>query len=140
MTVTANSIITPQGLASSAVTFVNADGTTAKSLYTAGANGSIVVSISACSSDTSAVNMQVFANNGSTNYLIGTVNIPASSGANGTANSVALLNTTAMPHAKLDSSGNPTIQLPSGWSLQVAPLANVTSAKTVYVVCSAETL
>lgn len=114
-------------------TFVNADGTTAKDLVSAGANGTKVFSIACTSDDTSAVNMRVFVHNGTTGFLIGTTRVATLSGTDGAAPSVELLNPVTIP--ALDADGE--LFIPSGYKIQVAPLVAVTSAKTVTVVCFA---
>jgi hypothetical protein len=113
------------------VTFVNADGTSAKDLIAAGADGSKVLAINVTSDDTSDVDMAVSVHDGTTAYLLGTVPVPTLSGTDGSAPSVDLLDSTLI--AGLDSDGE--LFLPSGYKVQVAPLASVTAAKTVTVVC-----
>jgi hypothetical protein len=70
------------------VTFTNADGTTAKDLISAGASGSKVLDIACTSDDTAAVDMEVYVHDGTTGYLVGTVNVPTLSGTDGSAGSV----------------------------------------------------
>ena len=115
------------------VTFVNADSTTPKDLVSAGTDGTKVFSINCTSDDTSTVNMQVFLHDGTTAYLLGTVAVVTLSGTDGSAPAVELLDSAAIP--ALDADGE--IFIPSGYKLQVAPLAAVTAAKTVTVVCFA---
>jgi hypothetical protein len=55
------------------------------------------------------------------------------SGTDGSTAAVELLDSTAIP--SLDADGE--IFIPTGYKLQVAPLAAVTAAKTVTVVCFA---
>ena len=116
------------------VTFVNADGTTPKDLVSAGAEGTKVLSI-ACTSDdtTDTVVMQLFIHDGTTAYLVGSVAVPTLSGTDGAAAAVDLLDATALPW--LDADGE--FFIPTGYKVQVAPLAAVTAAKTVTVVCLA---
>lgn len=118
-----------------AVTFVNADGTTLKTLLTAGVDGSKVFSIAAVSDDTAAVNMKIFIRQGSIDYWVGTVRIPTLSGTDGATDAVDLLNKTELPW--LDSDGE--FALPPNNSgadgiVKVAPLVAVTAAKTVTLV------
>ena len=58
----------------------NGDGTTAQTLVTAGASGSLIQSIIVTSTDTSGVDLQLFVNDGVADHLIGTVNIPPPQG------------------------------------------------------------
>jgi threonine synthase len=112
---------------------VNADGTTPKDLISAGADGTKVLSIACTSDDTSDVVMQVFVHDGTTAYLVGSVNVPTLSGTDGTVVAVDLLSATDLPW--LDADGE--FFIPTGYKVQVAPLAAVTAAKTVTVVCLA---
>ena len=113
------------------MTFVNADSTTAKTLLTAGANGTVVRGIFGTTNDTSANNVAVSINDGSTTFLLGTVRLATLSGTDGAVNGVDLLNTTAMPGLELDGAGNAVLYLKAGYTLKVAPLVAVTAAKTL---------
>jgi len=115
------------------VTFVNADGTTNKDLVSAGADVTKVISISVTSDDTSDVNMRVYIHDGTTAYLVGTVRVPTLSGTDGAAAAADLLDGSELPW--LDALGE--FFIPSGYKVQVSPLAAVTAAKTVTVVCLA---
>lgn len=128
----------PQNINNGAITFVNADGTTPKAVFTAGANDSILGMLSACSTDTSAVKCQVFLYDGSTNWLVGTVNVPTLSGTDGSANAIDLLNSTALPFCDLSDSGKRIIKVKTGWSVRVAPVSAVTSTKTLTVVAAGD--
>jgi len=109
------------------VTFVNADGTAEKTIFTAGADGALVDSVFVTSDDTSAVVLNVFVNDGSTSFRIGTINVPTLSGTDGVVVGVNLLDTTQMP--ALQTSGG--ILLAPTNLLKVAPQSAVTAAKTV---------
>jgi len=120
------------------VTFVNGDGTTAKTLYTAGASGSRILSINAVTSDTAAndVNILVKTNGGGgTARNIGGKRVPAGSGDQvaSTTTSVQLLDPAQI--AGLLSDGS--LQLGATDVLQVAPVAAVTAAKTLTIVVQA---
>lgn len=140
MAVTPNSIVTPQAVNQGGVTFVNADSTTAKTLLTAGANGTIVVGLSGCTNDTAANNVAVSVYDGATTFLVGTVRLATLSGTDGAVNAVNLLNQTALPFLKLDSGGNPYLSLKAGYLLKVAPLVAVTAAKTLTLYAYGEDL
>ena len=112
------------------VAFVNADGTTPKDLVVAGADGTKVTRISAVSDDTSAVNMKVLIHDGTTAFWVGTVRVATLSGTDGATAAVNLLSTAMLPW--LDADGE--FFIPSGYKVQVAPLAAVTAAKTVTIV------
>lgn len=132
MAVTATPIY-PQSLKNSVVTIVNADGTTKKTVYTAGADGTKLESIFVTNTDTAAYTLNVYFNISSTDYLIGTVNIPLSSGNTTSAPTVNLLSSAGNLGAVLnkDPNGNTYLYLQSGTVLKVATTGTVTSAKTV---------
>lgn len=107
---------------------VIANNTTNANIYTAGSNGSKVVSLIATTNSTSTVNCAIQVLNGSTLYTIGYVSIPASSGTNASNVPVNLFSATYMPVLPLDSDGNPYLFLISGDSLQISLSAAITGA------------
>lgn len=122
------------GVNSSAATFVNADSTTAKTVFTAGANDSDLKMLTLTSDDTASVNMHVYYKTGGTAYLIGTVRAVTLSGTDGAANAIDLLNSTALPFLPVDDAGKRYIPVKNGDVVQVAPVAAVTSGKTATIV------
>ena len=112
------------------VTFVNADGTSNKDLFVAGANGSRLASIAATTNDTSTNNVKISLYDGSTAWWAGTVAVPTLSGTDGSTAGVNLLSLSLCPWLNSDGS----LTLPSGWKVQVAPLVAVTAAKTLTLV------
>ena len=112
------------------VTFVNADGTTPKDLIAGATDGTKVFATNCTSDDTATVNMQVFMHDGPTAYLLGTVAVVTLSGTDGTNVAVNLLDAVQIP--TLDADGE--LFIPTGYKIQVAPLAAVTAAKTVTVI------
>ena len=114
------------------ITFVNADGTTNKTAFDPGANNAKLTAINVVSDDTATVNMRVYVYDGSTAYLIGTVPVVTLSGTNGVAPAVNILDPTYIPC--LDRDGE--LFLPAAYTVQVSPLAAVTSPKTVTVVAT----
>jgi len=125
----------PQAVNHTVVTIVNADSTNKKTIYTPGANGSIIEALLVTNTDTGAYTLNIYATISATDYLIGTVNIPASAGnATGTP-SVNLLSATSNFGSVLpkDAFGNPTLQVPSGTTLKAAVTVAVTAAKTVTI-------
>jgi hypothetical protein len=105
-------------------TFVNADGTTVKTLVAGATDGTRVDSISVCSNDTAAVALNFHLNNGSTDFYIGVVNIPIGAGYT-TIGKVDAMTTLAPLMGYL--------WIPTGWSLKCGCLGAVTAAKTVTV-------
>jgi hypothetical protein len=92
---------------STPVTIVPGDTTTAKTLYTAGANGGRLLSCSVASDDTSAVRVNVSVTVSATSYVVGQVTVPigAGTGTTDTA-SVNLLDATKLPFLR-------TVRLPA---------------------------
>lgn len=119
-------------------TFTSADTTTAKTVFTAGANDSNVKSIIVTSDDTAAINLRLYLTRSGTDYLLGTVNIPISSGVGGTVVSVDMLNSTSIPGLPVDNVGKRYISLKTGETLKAACLATMTAAKTCTVNCLGE--
>jgi hypothetical protein len=112
------------------VTFVNADGTTAKTVFTAGADGGVLKHINVVSDDTATVQMEVYVDDGVTAYLLGVVDVVTLSGTDGTNPSVDLMSGTLIPGLGTDGE----LFIPTGYTVEVAPIAAVTAAKTVTVV------
>lgn len=127
-----------QNIKTPGVSFVNADGTAAKTLATAGANDSVVKSIMVTSNDTSTVNVKVIVNDGTTDRIIGTVAVATLAGTSGSAAAVDLLSSSLLPGLPLDQNGKRVLPLQGGHLLKVAPLAAVTAAKTVDIVAVVE--
>lgn len=115
-----------------AVQITNADGTTHKTLLTAGVNGSLVLGIAATTTDTTAndVGLYVQIGGSGTEYPIGGKRVAAGSGdataANPTA-AVQVLDVGQLPFLLPDGS----LQLGAGDTLRVAVQAAVTAGKTV---------
>lgn len=118
------------------VQFANADGTTLKTLYTAGANGSRIASIFVSTTDTSANNIGLYIQVGGagTAYPIGAISAAALSGAlNGATAPVAginLLTLSSIPALQSDGS----LLLGAADVLQASVGAAVTAAKTLTLV------
>lgn len=125
----------PAATDNQSVTLVNADGTAAKTLFTAGADDSDVIAIIVASNDTAAMNLELAIKRGGTAYPLTTVNIPAASGmgAAGATVPVDLLASTMLPGLPVNSAGKRYIPLEAGDTLEVRVLVAVTAAKTVYV-------
>jgi len=112
------------------VTFVNADGTTAKTVFTAATDGSLLKHINVTSDDTTdPVLLDVFINDGSTAYLIGRVGVTTLSGTDGTEPATDILDPGMIPGI-----GAQGLFLPTGYTVEVGPSAAITAAKTVTIV------
>jgi hypothetical protein len=128
MATTPNSVVTPQLIQKvTGTTFVNADSTGAKTLCTAGANGSILTGIAGQTTDTAANNVKILVDG----VWIGTLRVAIGAGSDGAIVSKSLLNTTDLPFLLLDSNGNPCLKLGPASVVTVAPLVAVTAAKTL---------
>ena len=114
-------------------TFTSADTTTAKTIATAGANGSKVVGIQICSDDTSARAIQFGITRSATFILLGTINLPIAAGTDGAVPAVNGFNPSYMPGLPVDSDGERYIFMESGDTLQAKMVVSITAAKTVSV-------
>jgi len=112
------------------ISFANADGTTVKTIYTAGVEGALIDNIAVVSDDTSAVILVLTYNDGTTDFPIGEVSIPVGSGTDGSSPAVNLLSATAMPF--LQAGGG--LPLGNAHSLKINAKSAVTAAKTVTLV------
>jgi hypothetical protein len=109
-----------------------ADTTSQKTVVTAGANGSKVVSLIASSSDTTDRVVQVFLVRSATSYLLCTLTVPLTAGfAAAVPGPVNLLG--FVPNLPVDNDGQPYLFLESGDTLTVASLTTVTTAKAISV-------
>jgi len=116
-----------------AVAFVNADGTSFKTLITGGTNGSRVDTLFGTNTDTaSAYVMQLALQKSSVDYVIGEVSLPLGAGTNGAAKSVAMLNPTDIPGLAYTENGS--LFLEAGVSLRARPKTAVSGSFTVQIV------
>ncbi len=120
----------PRGFRFAARPFVNADSTASFDIALAGADDSIVKSIVITSDDTSARNVQIIMDDGTTEHVLDTLPIPIASGTNGTDPAVDGLAATWLP---LDSIEKKILPLAAGCTLKARMLVAVTAAKTVAV-------
>ncbi len=120
------------------VSFANADGTTAKTLYTAAADDAIVKSIMVTSTDTAARNLRLIVNDGTTDRTIGTVNIPVTAGTTGAIAAVDLLGAALMPGLPLDQQGKRILPMQGGHIIKLAPLVAVTATFAIDAVAVVE--
>ena len=106
-----------------------ADTTTLKTLYTASADDAVLKSLLITSTDTAIQNVQLFVNDGTADRLIGTINVPANAGNNGSVASVDALNGTMLPGLPYDQNGKRILPMKAGAILKAAVLVTVTAAK-----------
>lgn len=105
-----------------------ADTTTAKTLVTAGTNGTKVTGIIATSDDTSRI-VKLAIVRSAVVYVIGTTTIAANAGNDGTTASTNML--TSIPGLPVDNDGQPYLFMSSGDTLTAAVTVTVTAAKTI---------
>ena len=117
--------------------FVNADGTSFKTVFTAGADGSVIRGINISSTDTAARNIQFVLNDGTNDFQLVTVNVPITAGTTGSIASVDALST-LIPSLPVDNNGRRTFGLKSGWIIKAKALVAVTAATTVDVLVFGE--
>jgi hypothetical protein len=130
---TTSTPIFPQTIQSESVQILPATTTTQVTLYTGGTNGSKIENIIATNTDTAAAYALTLAIvTGGTSYIIGTINVPLSSGNTTAAPAVSLINNANLPLPK-DSNGNPYIYLGSGSVLKVNSGTTVNTGKVVSI-------
>lgn len=130
MTVTATPIY-PQTITTGVVQILPATASNLVTLYTAGTNGSKIECIMATNTDTAAayaITLTVVIS--ATNYILGTVNVPLSSGNTTAAPAISLLASSNIPLSK-DPDGNPYLYLASGAVLKVNSSTTVNTSKVV---------
>jgi len=130
-----NTAVFPQTPKKGLVQIVNADGTTKKTVVTAGADGIKVVALNVSSDDTSNRTLQVFITRSVTSYLIGSAVITTLAGTDGSTLPIDML--ALIPGLPVDNDGQRYLFLESGDTLQVAVTGAVTAAKTVHVAADA---
>jgi hypothetical protein len=121
--------ITPQS-------FVNADSTNKKTICTAGASGTKVVSVVATSTDTSDRTAQLWLTRSAVSYLLGTATVTTLAGTNGTTPAQNLLVPGLFPGLPVDNDGQRYFFLESGDTLQVGFTVAVTAAKEIDITVS----
>jgi hypothetical protein len=119
-----------------AVQIANADGTNKKVIATAGAQGSVLEALGVTNTDTVASTMNLYVNDGSVDHLIGTVNVPASSGNTTAAPSLDLLRNAQLPQLEFDALGNQVIKLKAAYALKAALTGTITSGKLIDILGS----
>lgn len=121
-------------IAASSNTVTLGSNTNGATIYTAGANGGRVNSLTAVTDDTVAVNVFVYIYRGSTVIPLGLVNVPLSSGnTNAARYNVNFLDGVNILGLPIDNQGNRYIPLMPNDVLKCGALANLTAAKTCWV-------
>jgi hypothetical protein len=123
--------IFPQTIRNAVLTLNNASAETVTVLYTGGANGSKIENLLVTSTDTSARDISLYFVISSTDYLVGTISIPATSGSVDSVPTVNLLASANLPGLARDANGNPYLYVGSTTSLAVGALTTITSGKQI---------
>ena len=128
-----------QNINSAGVAYSNSDSAaTLKTLYTASANDAVVKAINVISTDTSARVFDLVINDGSADYWIASVSIPATAGTTGAIATVDMLGGTLMPSLPFDSTGKRILPMKATHLLKVRNVAQLTSGKVVNFWCVVE--
>lgn len=127
-----------QNVKLSGVKILPADTTTLKTLFTAGTDDSIVKAINVQSTDTAARVVNLYVNDGTTDFLIGAVNVPLNSGNTGAVAAIDLLGGTLLPSLPYDANGKRILPLPAGYIVKVSSQTTVTAAREITFVLMAE--
>lgn len=116
----------------------SSDTTSYVTLYTSATNDSVVKSITVTTTDTSAVNLKVAINDGTTDFLLGTVRVALASGTDGAVASVDILGSSLLPGLPRDLNSRSILPLKNGHILKVGCLATMTAAKQTDVLAVVE--
>ncbi len=128
----ANRPIYPDTIKNAGVEITPTETTTLQTLVTAGSDGARINMISAVSDDPAEMIVDLYVNDGVSDFLIGSVSVPTLSGTDGSAPAVSLLNSTDLPYLGDDLS----LFLEGGFSLKAAVQTTVTADKTVTLVAT----
>lgn len=116
--------------------FTNADGTNVKTCYTAGSDDSVIKAIIVTSSDSAARDIQFYLSDGTTNFQLRRVAIPASAGNSTSVNPVDVLS--GLVGLPFDEHGNRVLRLRRGFQLRANMVAAVSSGTEVDVIVLGE--
>jgi len=115
-----------RAIIAAAVSFVNADGTAKKTIYTAAGQGARIDDCIVSGNDTVTRHVDITLYDGANDWGVGNCEIPTLAGYTGIP--PVLLTATALP------TGQSGWLLPAGWSIRASMEVAVTAAKFVHVV------
>ena len=118
----------------------NADTTSLKTIFTAGANGSLLQSLGLSSTDTADRTINWYITRGGTDYLLFTCTAPLSAGNSATVAAIDVLRHAMLPWLQYDMAGNRQLRMKSGDVLKFASTATITSAKLITAFADGEDL
>jgi hypothetical protein len=114
------------------------DTTTFVTLYTASTDDAVVKSLTVTTTDTAAVNLKIAINDGTTDFLLGTVRVALASGTDGAVASVDVLGSSLLPGLPRDLNSRSILPLKNGHILKVGCLATMTAAKQTDILAIVE--
>jgi hypothetical protein len=127
----------PRSIKNLAAKLQNADGTNKITLYTASADGALIKSLFATSTDTSTRTLILYLNRSGVDYQIAQFFVSNLAGAGNIM--IDLLKTSYWPAFVYDSEANKCFLLEGGCSLKMAVTSAVTAAKELSVIgCASE--
>lgn len=133
MAVTSSPIF-PQTLKTNVAQIAPADTTSLKTLVTAGADGTRIDNILVTSTDTTARDLQFVITISAVDYIIGTLQIPISSGNTNAVPIVSVFPHTQFAGLNQDVNGNKEFYLASGAVLKVKCLTTVTATRLISII------
>lgn len=113
---------------------VAADTTTTVDVFTAATNGTRIDAIAVTMTFATAVDLLLYINNGTTDFLLGRIQIPVSSGNTNSAPTVFPLNSNQLSGLCVDGFGNPYLFLTGGFKLRASVSATLTST-VMNIIC-----
>jgi hypothetical protein len=116
--------------------FTNADGTTVKTCYTAGADDSVIKAIIVTSTDSASRDIQFYLSDGTTNFITRRVTIPANAGNSTSVSAVDCLS--GLVGLPFDEHGNRVLRIRRGFQIRANVVAAVTSGTQVNVIVLGE--
>lgn len=116
--------------------FANADGTNSKICFTAGADDSIIKAIIITSTDGNARDIQLQISNGTNNFQLRRLTIPANAGTNTSVSPVDALS--VMVGLPFDEHGNRVLRLRRGFQLKANLLAATSAGAEINVIVLGE--
>lgn len=140
MTVTANSIVTPQKPRCEVQNFVQGTDTagTLKTIFTpdaVAANGAKVTAVILSTDDgTAAHDVGIFLTRSGTDYLLGTVNVPINAGNSASVPGVSGLDVAIIPGLPIDNDGQAYLLLEDGDLLKATFATALTAGKRINAV------
>lgn len=118
------------------VSIATADASNMKTIYTGAGNDAVVKAVTVCSTDTSARTLLFYVNDGTSDFILGGLSIPAGSGTNGGQPNVDILS--VIQGLANDSYGKKILLLNSGSVLKVRSTTTVTAGTQIDILCQIE--